>query len=308
MRTAAPFPGADQTAASPPHSAVRSAMDRRSPSRAGSTRSRSKPAPWSRTVTSRRHRTSASPAAAVWRTRSQAWRFPRAPRRSTVPLGSRSRSPLARAGTAATTSPAIPGGPPARGRACRRRRPAPRWPGRRTHARRRPPDLLGRRARPLSGRRPDGTGSLPRPVIGADPGQGGERVEDRVVQQALMLAALDVPGQDGVLFAGGMGGRVQGGIGRLGPAVEFPPPKVCTSPTTIKIIVAPASVLKSVTGSMTAPTQYAAGATSVSSRASEPGAYHAGNELPRHADTSQLNASSRTLGGTHPWAVSASAT
>ena len=59
-------------------------------------------------------------------------------------------------------------------------------------------------------------------VFGAGPRQRGERVEDGVVQQALVLAAFDVPGQDGVLFAGGVSGRVQGGVGRLGPAVELP--------------------------------------------------------------------------------------
>ena len=45
-------------------------------------------------------------------------------------------------------------------------------------------------------------------VIAAGSSQRGERVEHRVVQQALVLAAFDVPGQDGVLLAGGPVGFV----------------------------------------------------------------------------------------------------
>ena len=47
---------------------------------------------------------------------------------------------------------------------------------------------------------------------------------------------------------------------------------------------------------------------SVSSTASEPGAYHAGMmSCPDMLITTQLNVSSRILGGTHSWALSASA-
>src|ERR1700689_466963 len=59
---------------------------------------------------------------------------------------------------------------------------------------------------------------------------------------------------------------------------------------------------------MTAPSQKAAGARSVRSKESEAGAYHAGTmSCPDMLITSQLNVSSRTLGGTHSWALGASA-
>ena len=53
MVTSVPWPGADRTDARPPQSVTRSVIERRSPSRAGSTRAGSKPAPASRTVTQR---------------------------------------------------------------------------------------------------------------------------------------------------------------------------------------------------------------------------------------------------------------
>jgi hypothetical protein len=51
-------------------------------------------------------------------------------------------------------------------------------------------------------------------------GKGGERVEHRVVQQALMLATFDVPGQNDVVLAGVLIRLLEGGVSPGGPAVE----------------------------------------------------------------------------------------
>ena len=50
--------------------------------------------------------------------------------------------------------------------------------------------------------------------------EGGEGVEDRVVQQALMLAAFDVPGQHDVLLAGVQVGPRESGVRPGSPAVD----------------------------------------------------------------------------------------
>ena len=241
--TTVPCPGADHTDACPPQSAVRSAMDRRRPSRAWSTRAGSKPAPRSRTVTCRRHGT-----LGIARRRRQANLHPGLPGprvrghvRQRLARGVRDRrgDPGRDGGRAARHRPRR--GRSARGRACRRRRPAPRRPGRRTDARRPAAGSSGSPSassiRATSCRHLLTTSAS---VIAAGPGQRGERVEDRVVQQALVLAAFDVPGQDGVLLAGGLVGLVQGGVRRRGAARRVSAgPKVCASPMTISKTAAP---------------------------------------------------------------------
>jgi hypothetical protein len=61
------------------------------------------------------------------------------------------------------------------------------------------------------------------PGITVSPSQSGERVKDGAAQQTLVLAALDVPAHDGVLFpGGGLVGPVHLGVGHRRAAVEGP--------------------------------------------------------------------------------------
>ena len=256
MLTVVPCPGADHIDAWPPQSAVRSTIDRRTPSRARSTRAGSNPVPRSRTVTrsrpgaARRRGVPLLPGGVPLLPRLPPRRRPGLVRPGQVDLNPGVRSPRVRGYVRQRLARGVRD---RRGDRCRDgRRPVPgdldvdvqpagaHLGGDRLDAcdqvaagcgrcpRRRRPGRSGVLVVGVAeggldqGHVPAAPAHYLGHVLAVGAGQGGERVEHRVVQQPLVLAALDIHRQDDVLFAGGPVGLVQGGVGRDRAAVEFP--------------------------------------------------------------------------------------